>query len=158
MARMDPKRRGDAVLTRYLVIRDLIRTGTQLKPHPWWWPFKWAWFTMKGPFQKQATIYYPPSVPRPEARWQIIAHELVHVRQFKRWGWLSMAALQIFPLPILFSGRWFIERDAYIVSILLKQQTIESAVNTLWWKYGWCWPRPLMRRWFEAEIGGEMIR
>jgi hypothetical protein len=29
---------------------------------------------------------------------------------------------------------------------------LERVVDTLWRVYGWCWPTPLMRRWFLRRL------
>jgi len=54
---------------------------------------------------------------------EVLAHELVHVRQFKRFGFGSarigivpmFAVYCLFPLPVgLCLGRWWLERSAYL--------------------------------------------
>lgn len=94
------------------------------------------------------------TVPRNRVDWDIIAHELHHVKQFSTWWgpWLIPLAAVLFPLPILFSGRWWIERQAYLADIKAGRDTAEGAVTTLWRFYGWPYPKCLMRRWFTAQL------
>ena len=101
------------------------------------------------------TIYFPTSVRDPYAHPQVIAHELVHVQQWARWGlwlWLSYVLL---PLPVgLAWFRWRWEREAYLVQIeraVDRRAEIDRVVEVLWSGYGWPWPRPWMRRWFERH-------
>lgn len=112
------------------------------------------WTTYRLPFQRHVTITYPPAVTHPEARTDIVAHEMFHVRQFERplapVVMLLLAALV--PLPTLFSGRWFIERRAYLHDIRTSRLTLERAVDILWSHYGYAWPKPLMRRWFKRQL------
>jgi hypothetical protein len=99
------------------------------------------------------TVYYPTSVSDPFAHADILEHELVHVRQWQRfglWMWLSYLLL---PLPFglaWFRFRW--EREAYLVEISRaedREREIDRVVDALWHGYGWPWPRSLMRRWFQ---------
>lgn len=82
----------------------------------------------------------------------VILHELVHVAQFKRWGFL-MGLGYLFPLvPIPCAyWRWKFEREAYLVQIRDFGRDIDETVDTLWWSYAWLWPKPLMRAWFRRE-------
>lgn len=100
------------------------------------------------------TIYFPSTVRDPYAHPQVIAHELVHVRQWGRWGpwlWLSYVLL---PLPVgLAWFRWRWEREAYLPEVLAtadceREQVIERICQSLWWGYAWPWPREWMREWF----------
>lgn len=108
-------------------------------------------------------IYCPRSGPvaRASRFAQVLRHELVHVRQFAPWYGPAWVALQylLVPLPFGLSGRWFIERDAYVVDIehLIGRghpasRAIDIAVEQLWGAYGWPWPRAWMRRWFETKV------
>jgi len=56
------------------------------------------------------------------------------------------------PLPVLFSGRWYFERHAYLHNIINHGYSIERVVDTLWNNYLWCWPKPLMKKWFERKV------
>jgi hypothetical protein len=117
------------------------------------WSFDSFWTTYRLPFCKPV-IAYPPRVVDPTIWEKILLHELVHVEQFRPWyGPLKMALLAaIFPLPILFSGRWHIERDAYLQDIRIGRLTTDEAVDSLWYGYMWPWPRPWMRRWFQDRL------
>jgi hypothetical protein len=99
------------------------------------------------------TVYYPSCVADPRAHPDVLEHELVHVRQWERWGvWLWVSYL-LLPLPFglaWFRFRW--EREAYLVQIERAEdraREIERVVNALWYGYGFPWPRAWMRRWFE---------
>ena len=64
------------------------------------------------------TIYYPAYVRDPRAHPQIIDHELVHVRQWERYGLWLWASYLLLPLPFglaWFRFRW--EREAYLPEI-----------------------------------------
>lgn len=114
------------------------------------------------------------------AQWELIApahrvavleHELVHVRQCKRFGLGSaILGLPLFgllyllaPLPIgLAWFRWRFEREAYVVGIRVKLEThpherahlINNATFQLTGgAYAWTWPFPAsVRRYFEANV------
>ncbi len=113
------------------------------------------WTTYRLPFQRYVTITYPPSVEHPQQHIGVVAHEMIHVRQFARFGAPLVIILLagVLPLPLLFSGRWFIERSAYLEDIRARRMTIEHAVDVLWRRYGFAWPKALMRRWFRARLG-----
>jgi len=126
--------------------------GTLLKPFT---PnFMDSFFTTyRLPFQKKGIIAYPVGC-NPMLYSGVLEHELMHVEQQKTaWGLFKSALLvSIFPLPVVFSGRWFIERGPYLNDIKKKRRTVERAVNVLWGSYGWCWPKPLMRRYFKKHM------
>lgn len=117
---------------------------------PNWMDF---WTTWRLPFQRQVRIGYPPGTWQPANRLEILSHELVHVAQFEPWWgpWVVIPLALLFPLPVLFSGRWFIERRAYLKDIQSGRHTPESAANTLWRLYGAPWPRAWMVRWFKEH-------
>jgi hypothetical protein len=97
-------------------------------------------------------IYYPISVedPMDKKYYDVRHHEYIHFVQFSRYGYLGVLIIYfIFPLPILFSGRWFIERKAYLWDLCFTKITINEVVNTLWKFYLFPWPKFLMKRWFE---------
>jgi hypothetical protein len=101
------------------------------------------------------TIYYPACVCDPLAHRDVLAHELVHVRQWQRWGVLLWISYLLLPLPFGLSWfRWRWEREAYLVQIERatdREREIERVVTALWSGYGWPWPRAWMRRWFERR-------
>lgn len=111
------------------------------------------WTTFRLPFAKHVCVYHPPDAD-PVGHWRIVDHELVHAADLRHWygPWLFMLGAALLPLPVLFSGRWFIERHAYLRDIQQGRCSIEQAVDVLWWRYGFCWPRPLMRRWFVRHV------
>lgn len=101
------------------------------------------------------TIYYPATIKDPTyPQYRVVReHEAMHVAQFKKYGVLLMALMYIaFPLPILFSGRWFIERNPYLHDIKSGAVTINEAVSMLARFYLYPWPKTLMRRWFERQV------
>jgi hypothetical protein len=99
--------------------------------------------TYRLPFMKFANVCTPSTWEQIPAwfREHIILHEQHHVRQFKPWygPWLVIAA-QLLPLPIFFSGRWFVERRAMLDDIKRNDMDAEQAVAMLWKGYGWPWP------------------
>lgn len=116
------------------------------------------WTTWRMPWQSRARIGYPPGTHKPESRTDILSHELVHVAQFEPWWgpFVIFALVTVFPLPMYFSGRWFVERRAYLKDIQLGRHSPESAAWILWARYGKPWPRLWMVRWFrehEKEMG-----
>jgi len=107
------------------------------------------------------TIYYPVVVEDlfSQQYEDTIEHELVHVEQFKKMGVILFFLFYIFlPLPILFSGRWFLERKAYMVQINTqkkqehKENMISLVVDSLWKNYFFPYPRSLMTKWFKKQI------
>lgn len=109
----------------------------------WWTTYRWPFCT--------PVISFPVGVD-PAEHQSIIEHELVHVRQLTSWPllWFYLLYL-VFPLPVLFSGRWFVEREAFLHDIRNRRCTTGQAADTLWASYGWCWPRQWMLRWFEER-------
>lgn len=109
-----------------------------------------AWTTI-GP----RVIYAPDGtdLARLDRHEVTILHELVHIGQARRWPvWFQLSYLLV-PVPIVFAWfRWRWEREAYLVTLRARRGTIEQVVQVLWRGYGWCWPRPWMRRWFEREL------
>lgn len=82
-----------------------------------------------------------------------ILHELVHVRQIRRWWYFFHIAYVALPIPFLFAWcRWAFEREAYLVNLRMDYQTVDYVVETIWRNYGWCWPRTWMRRWFRKQL------
>jgi len=115
------------------------------------------------------TIYVPEgweSWPAAHAL-EVLRHELVHVAQFERWGFLGMVLLYgFFPLPAgLAYGRARLEWEAYRETIravaeieglaaakcpAFHDQIIRRFTGP---DYGWMWPFPrAIRRWIEEEI------
>jgi len=117
---------------------------------------KWMWMTYRLPFQKAVRVTYPVKVVDPYAKKydRIRSHEFIHAQMCAKWWgpWVTPILASIFPLPIIFSGRWYLERRAYLADIRSAHHTVDSAVNILWRHYWWPWPKPLMRRWFIREL------
>ena len=112
------------------------------------------------------TIYVPPDWDaRPiEERWATLRHELVHVRQFERWGVVMAVAYLLLPLPLgLAWCRMRFERAAYEETLRawhalggraacerLRPHVIRQFTSGA---YGWMWPFPrAVGRWFDRFV------
>ncbi len=112
------------------------------------------------------TVYVTPDWDaRPLAdRWATLRHELVHVRQFERWGVLMAIAYLMLPLPLGLA--WFrmrFERAAYEETLRahfelggraavarLREHVIRQFTSGA---YGWMWPFPrAVARWFDGFV------
>ena len=99
-----------------------------------------------------------------EERWATLRHELVHVRQFERWGILMAVAYLLLPLP--FGLAWFrmrFEREAYEETLRawhelggraacerLREHILSQFTSGA---YGWMWPFPrALARWFDGFV------
>lgn len=113
------------------------------------------WTTIRFPWGP-ATIYFPTKLvaPNPDRDAAVLEHELVHVAQQRSaWGLFRSTMLYFFlPLPWGLSGRWWIERPAFLLDIQAGRRTVDRAVDLLWNAYLWPWPRRWMRRWFAAQL------
>lgn len=125
------------------------------------------------------TIYVPDDWGDwdPAHAWEALRHELVHVAQFERLGWLGMLLIYgLFPLPVgLAYGRARLEWEAYRETLRavaelegmeaarspeLHAQIVERFTGP---DYGWMWPFPRqVQGWIdealsaiEAEIAAE---
>lgn len=119
-------------------------------------PLDKFWMTYRLPWQKHVTITYPPKLSRETAEASpTLSHEKMHADDLSG-PWYRVVAFlllaTLLPLPVLFSGRWLIERHAYLEDIKRGRRSVDDAVSTLWKSYGWCWPPILMRRWFLARL------
>ena len=99
-----------------------------------------------------------------EDRYATLRHELVHVRQFERWGVLMAVSYLLLPLPLGLA--WFrmrFEREAYEETLRvwhelggraaaerLRAHVIGQFTSGA---YGWMWPFPrAMERWFDRFV------
>ena len=115
------------------------------------------------------TIYVPDDFDEwPAAhRYQILRHELVHVLQFERYGWIGMILVYgVLPLPMgLAYGRARLEWEAYAETLraVAEMQGLAAArapelremivLRFTGPDYGWMWPFPTMvRGWIAAEL------
>jgi hypothetical protein len=112
------------------------------------------------------TVYVTPDwEARPiEERWATLRHELVHVRQFERWGLLFALAYLLLPLPLGLA--WFrmrAERAAYEETLRAWHQLGGRAAaerlrahichQFTSGAYGWMWPFPsAVARWFDRFV------
>ena len=102
------------------------------------------------------TIYYPVTVKSPLAikNYPIIKHEVVHIKQFKKYGVPLFLLLYLFlPLPFLFSYfRWKFEREAYFHANIKTEKDIDRVVDSLAKYYLYPWPKRWMRKWFVDQL------
>lgn len=103
------------------------------------------------------TIYLPSKIVDlfQEAYEGLLAHELVHVRQWLRFGPL-MWAIWCIGVPRRHWGLWYIERTAFLEQIN-RGASVWWAVDKLWDSYGKPWPRSAMGRWFNENVGRESM-
>lgn len=115
------------------------------------------------------TIYVPDDFDawHPDHAWQVLRHELVHVRQFERYGWLGMIFVYgFFPLPAFLAwGRARLEWEAYRETLravaesegltaarspALKRQIVSRFTGP---DYGWMWPFPgAVQGWIDRAL------
>lgn len=115
------------------------------------------------------TIYVPDDFDEwpPANRYQILRHELVHVEQFERYGWLGMLLIYgVVFLPMgLAYGRARLEWEAYAETLRavadvqgihaarapgLREEIVRRFTGP---DYGWMWPFPgMVRRWIREEL------
>jgi len=112
------------------------------------------------------TVYVPDDweARAIEERYATLRHELVHVRQFERWGLLMAFAYLMLPLPLGLA--WFrmrFEREAYEETLRvwhelggraacerLRAHVIAQFTTG---SYGWMWPFPrAIARWFDEFV------
>jgi hypothetical protein len=115
------------------------------------------------------TIYVPDDWDAwdPDHAWQTLRHELVHVAQFERFGWLGMILIYGFlPLPAgLAYGRARLEWEAYQETLraVAESEGMEAARDGRLHDqivkrftgpdYGWMWPFPrAVRGWIAASL------
>ena len=79
------------------------------------------------------------------------------------WSWVAPivvwhVAVLLAPLSIgLAYGRWYIEREAYLVQVRgrtdpgERERVIAWIADSLWDNYLWTWPRSAMRRWLKEN-------
>ncbi len=115
------------------------------------------------------TIYVPDDWDgwHPDHAWEVLRHELVHVRQFERYGWVGMILLYgFFPLPAgLAWGRARLEWEAYTETLraVAESEGLAAARSAELHRqiiarftgpdYGWMWPFPrAVQRWIDAAV------
>jgi hypothetical protein len=115
------------------------------------------------------TIYVPDDFEAwaPDRAWEVLRHELVHVGQFERFGWVGMILLYgFFPLPAgLAWGRARLEWEAYRETLravaeceggeaardpALHRQIVARFTGP---DYGWMWPFPrAIQGWIDTAL------
>lgn len=115
---------------------------------------RYSWTAYRFPFERHVTVVHPDGIDPSETRFEgAVEHEMYHARYIETaWGLVKAYVLSFFPLPIIFSGRWFLEREAYLINIKRGDYTIDEVVRLLWENYGYCWPRFLMRGWYLKRL------
>lgn len=115
------------------------------------------------------TIYVPDDFDAwpPGRAWEVLRHELVHVRQFERWGWLGMVVLYgILPLPMglcWFRARFELEAYRETLRAIVELEGPEAARSPALRAqlvrrftgpdYGWMWPFPrTVERWLDDAV------
>lgn len=115
------------------------------------------------------TIYVPDDFPNwePSHAWEVLRHELVHVSQFERYGWVGMVLLYgLLPLPLGLSyGRARLEWEAYRETLRAVAEAhglaaarspklhAEIVRRFTGPDYGWMWPFPgSVRRWIAKAL------
>ena len=116
------------------------------------------WCTYRLPFQKYVRITYPDRIVQPDKA-IALQHELYHVTWFSTWWgpWIIPILVTILPLPVFFSGRWFVERNAYLNDVLTGIFSVDDTVTFLWKMYCKPWPKVWMRKWFLKQISKTMM-
>jgi hypothetical protein len=100
-------------------------------------------------------------------RWRVLRHEAVHLRQFRRWTFLGMAALYLL-VPLPFGLAWCrarFEQAAYAESIrasaelygldYVRHDGYRDGVLGQFTgpAYGWMWPfRRSLERWYDGVV------
>ena len=105
-------------------------------------------------------IFYPAKIEDPmvDRYAGVREHEGMHCAQFAKYGLLLMGiAYTIFPLPFLWSGRWWIERGPYLNDIRNGRRSVESAADVLWKYYGYPYSKAKMIKWFNDNLDAKSI-
>lgn len=114
--------------------------------------------TYRKPWDKLPIFAVPDewdlSDKRREGLWE---HERVHADDMRTlWQLTKMFCLLLFfPMPIIFSGRWYIERYAKLVNMRRGELTPEKAADDLWGFYLWAWPRKMAIKWWKEQLEKE---
>jgi hypothetical protein len=115
------------------------------------------------------TIYVPDDFDawHPDHAWQVLRHELVHVRQFERFGWLGMILLYgLLPLPVVLAwGRARLEWEAYEETLraVAESEGLDAARAPELHReivgrftgpdYAWMWPFPrVVQGWIDDAV------
>lgn len=115
------------------------------------------------------TIYVPSDWDErtDAARYVVLRHEAVHLRQFRRWGLVPMALVYLVPIfPIgLAWGRARLEWEAYAETLrataevygtaAARDPTLHAHIVRQFTSgaYGWMWPFPrVVQGWIDEEV------
>lgn len=142
------------------------KNNVVIKPKSKSWPMKLIgffskkfmldfWTVYRLPFGKP-TITHPDAITDPlDPKYtSTIEHEMIHVEDLRSaWGlFKAFWLVWLLPLPVLFSGRWYLERHAYLHNIINHRYPIDAVVDALWNGYLWPWPKSMMTKWFEEKV------
>ncbi len=115
------------------------------------------------------TIYVPDDWDRvdPLKRYVVLRHEVVHVRQFERFGWIGMVLIYgLFPFPVGVAwGRARLEWEAYAETLRVTAEVYgldaardqhlhdEIVARFTGPDYAWMWPfAGSVRRWIDERL------
>lgn len=90
-------------------------------------------------------VYYPTGALPPD--WLTLDHEMVHAKQYRLLG-VAGFLIMYFLIP---TGRWRLEREAYLENIKYSSPGPEEVVNILRKKYFIFVPKKWMLDWFEKH-------
>ena len=118
------------------------------------------WTTWRWPFQEYPVVYYPARIQNIGLYEHGLDHEKYHADFLRHWYGPPCVVLfsTILPLPMYISGRWFLERDAYLNDIIHQRRTLEMVVVELDTRYGHPWPKSWMRAWFQKGVAAYQLK
>lgn len=111
--------------------------------------------TCRLPFQKIPWIAHPDDWDVTDTQYEDLwAHEKHHADDERTgWGLFKMFWLVwLLPLPVVLSGRWYIERWAFLEDIRKGRITLEEGADRLWNDYLLAWPRPWAIQWWKDQL------
>jgi len=114
--------------------------------------------TYRLPFDPVPTIAIPANFNITHPKWWwLFEHEMVHANDMRGpFQLFRMAFLvAIIPLPIILSGRWYIERDAFWNDIKWGIKSPERVAQMLWDDYFWAWPKKWVIQYYRQRLRNE---
>lgn len=119
------------------------------------WLLRFAPWTRTAWVTLASTVYYPAHVREPLAHPSILAHEYVHIEQWRRYNVLLWIGYMLgVPLPFYLSLiRIFVECEAYAHEVVHYGREPRLCVDAMCSRtYGWLGPRSLVQRLLERAI------